>query len=260
MRRRGLGSGIVVVATLLFLFVPLGVVVLFSFHSSAGLDVSVRGVLDALVRRGLRRRDLRRRVRQQPRPRRSRPRWSRSSDRNAGGLRGLPHQLCGCAARCRSCSSRRCCFPGLFIGAAHAHPPGSDRVRPLAADRAHRTRRVRVPVRLHPHADRPRSARSLGRGRGARPRGRAVDGVQAGYAAADRAGARRRGGAGVHALLRRVPDHLLRHRQRPDAARLHLRSPPSHRGPRDQRRLDPAAGDHDVALGRRRRRHSARRA
>ena len=43
MRRRGLGSGIVVVATLLFLFVPLGVVVLFSFHSSAGLTFPFEG-------------------------------------------------------------------------------------------------------------------------------------------------------------------------------------------------------------------------
>lgn len=43
MRRRGLASGIVVAATLLFLFVPLGVVVLFSFHSTGGLTLPFEG-------------------------------------------------------------------------------------------------------------------------------------------------------------------------------------------------------------------------
>lgn len=43
MRRRGLASGIVTAATLLFLFVPLGVVVLFSFHSTGGLTLPFEG-------------------------------------------------------------------------------------------------------------------------------------------------------------------------------------------------------------------------
>ena len=43
MRRRGLATGIVTAATLLFLFVPLAVVVLFSFHSSGGLTLPFEG-------------------------------------------------------------------------------------------------------------------------------------------------------------------------------------------------------------------------
>jgi spermidine/putrescine transport system permease protein len=43
MRRRGLATGIVTAATLLFLFVPLGVVVLFSFHSTGGLTLPFEG-------------------------------------------------------------------------------------------------------------------------------------------------------------------------------------------------------------------------
>jgi spermidine/putrescine transport system permease protein len=43
MRGRGLATGIVAAATLLFLFVPLGVVVLFSFHSTAGLTLPFEG-------------------------------------------------------------------------------------------------------------------------------------------------------------------------------------------------------------------------
>ena len=43
MRRRGLATGIVTGATLLFLFVPLGVVVLFSFHSTGGLTLPFEG-------------------------------------------------------------------------------------------------------------------------------------------------------------------------------------------------------------------------
>jgi ABC-type spermidine/putrescine transport system permease subunit II len=43
MARRGLASGIVVVATLLFLFVPLAIVVLFSFHSGGGLTFPFEG-------------------------------------------------------------------------------------------------------------------------------------------------------------------------------------------------------------------------
>lgn len=42
-RRRGLASGVVAGATLLFLFVPLAVVVLFSFHSSGGLTFPFEG-------------------------------------------------------------------------------------------------------------------------------------------------------------------------------------------------------------------------
>jgi spermidine/putrescine transport system permease protein len=42
-RRRGVATGIVVAATLLFLFVPLGVVVLFSFHSTGGLTLPFEG-------------------------------------------------------------------------------------------------------------------------------------------------------------------------------------------------------------------------
>jgi spermidine/putrescine transport system permease protein len=44
MRRRGLGAGLVTVATLLFLFVPLGVVVLFSFQGTAGLTLPFEGL------------------------------------------------------------------------------------------------------------------------------------------------------------------------------------------------------------------------
>jgi spermidine/putrescine transport system permease protein len=44
MRRRGLASGMVVAATLLFLFVPLVIVVLFSFHSTAGLTFPFEGL------------------------------------------------------------------------------------------------------------------------------------------------------------------------------------------------------------------------
>ncbi len=44
MKRRGLASGIVVALTLLFLFVPLGVVVLFSFHSTPGLTFPFEGL------------------------------------------------------------------------------------------------------------------------------------------------------------------------------------------------------------------------
>ncbi len=79
-------------ATLLFLFVPLGVVVLFSFHSSGGLTFPFEGFstrwydevfgdatfsdafVNSLVARA------------------SRPRWSRCC-RHAGGLRGLAHLL-----------------------------------------------------------------------------------------------------------------------------------------------------------------------
>lgn len=43
MRRRGLATGIVVALTLLFLFVPLGVVVPFSFHSTGGLTLPFEG-------------------------------------------------------------------------------------------------------------------------------------------------------------------------------------------------------------------------
>lgn len=43
MRRRGLASGIVVALTLAFLFVPLAVVVLFSFHSTGGLTFPFEG-------------------------------------------------------------------------------------------------------------------------------------------------------------------------------------------------------------------------
>jgi ABC-type spermidine/putrescine transport system permease subunit II len=43
MGRRGVASGIVVVLTLLFLFVPLGVVILFSFNSDAGLSFPFGG-------------------------------------------------------------------------------------------------------------------------------------------------------------------------------------------------------------------------
>jgi spermidine/putrescine transport system permease protein len=42
-RRRGLATGIVTAVTLLFLFVPLGVVVLFSFHSTGGLTLPFEG-------------------------------------------------------------------------------------------------------------------------------------------------------------------------------------------------------------------------
>jgi spermidine/putrescine transport system permease protein len=43
MRRRGVASGVVTALTLLFLFVPLGVVVLFSFHSTGGLTLPFEG-------------------------------------------------------------------------------------------------------------------------------------------------------------------------------------------------------------------------
>lgn len=43
MARRGVASGIVTAAALLFLFVPLGVVVLFSFHSTGGLTLPFEG-------------------------------------------------------------------------------------------------------------------------------------------------------------------------------------------------------------------------
>ena len=43
MGRRGLLSGIVTAATLAFLFVPLGVVVLFSFHKTSGLTLPFEG-------------------------------------------------------------------------------------------------------------------------------------------------------------------------------------------------------------------------
>ena len=43
MARRGIGSGLVTAAALLFLFVPLGVVVLFSFHSTGGLTLPFEG-------------------------------------------------------------------------------------------------------------------------------------------------------------------------------------------------------------------------
>ena len=43
MARRGLASGIVTAAAFLFLFVPLGVVVLFSFHSTGGLTLPFEG-------------------------------------------------------------------------------------------------------------------------------------------------------------------------------------------------------------------------
>jgi spermidine/putrescine transport system permease protein len=43
MRRRGLATGIVTGVTLLFLFVPLAVVVLFSFHSTGGLTLPFEG-------------------------------------------------------------------------------------------------------------------------------------------------------------------------------------------------------------------------
>jgi ABC-type spermidine/putrescine transport system permease subunit II len=43
MARRGIASGLVTAAALLFLFVPLGVVVLFSFHSTGGLTFPFEG-------------------------------------------------------------------------------------------------------------------------------------------------------------------------------------------------------------------------
>ncbi|MSO41205.1 MAG: ABC transporter permease [Solirubrobacterales bacterium] len=43
MARRGIASGAVTAAALLFLFVPLGVVVLFSFHSTGGLTLPFEG-------------------------------------------------------------------------------------------------------------------------------------------------------------------------------------------------------------------------
>ena len=43
MSRRGVASGIVTAGALLFLFVPLGVVVLFSFHSTGGLTLPFEG-------------------------------------------------------------------------------------------------------------------------------------------------------------------------------------------------------------------------
>jgi spermidine/putrescine transport system permease protein len=43
MRRRGLGAGIVTAAALVFLFVPLGVVILFSFQGTAGLTLPFEG-------------------------------------------------------------------------------------------------------------------------------------------------------------------------------------------------------------------------
>jgi spermidine/putrescine transport system permease protein len=43
MRRRGLATGVVTGVTLLFLFVPLAVVILFSFHSTAGLTLPFEG-------------------------------------------------------------------------------------------------------------------------------------------------------------------------------------------------------------------------
>lgn len=43
MARRGIASGVITAAALLFLFVPLAVVILFSFHSTAGLTLPFEG-------------------------------------------------------------------------------------------------------------------------------------------------------------------------------------------------------------------------
>ena len=238
----------VLALALVFLFVPLVVVVLFSFHETGALSFPFEGFSLRWYRDVFSSFEFREAL--------------KNSAIVATVAAAVTLLLATAAAyglsRMRPAAARP--DVAALLPAAHASravPRNLDagllrphRPQALARDRGARASRLRLPV-LPPHRrGGARPARPCARGVGGRPRRLAVGRVPAGDAAADLAAPRRCDRARLRSLVRRVHHHVLRDRVRLDAPHVHLVEPAPDRRPVDQYDLHPAHGDHVAALGR----------
>ena len=238
--RRSPLTGAFTVAGLVFLWAPLLLVVAVQLPLDRLAHVPLRGLLHALVRRGLLFGGDPHRGAEQP-DRGDLHRADHAASRDARRLRPDPLEVARCAARCRCCSSSRSRCRACSSGSRCSWPSraSSARSRWSTVTIAHLVyvfpfffliARAAL-ERLDPALE--ETAADLGAG--------PLDGVPPRDAAAGLARAGGRGLSRVRALLRRVRDHLLRDRSRFDAAALHLVEPAAHDRPEHQRDLHTAA-------------------